>query len=441
MALQTFFPDRKWRPHTGALFLSGFDNSHKALQNICMLRVQKISILLLFSILAVQAGVLPAQTPVTEPAASLMPDEGLVYITPELLSSYLTVMLVIDPDTGVILDYSRGAAEFYGYPSLAGMNIHQLNTLSNEEIQHEMNLARTENRSFFSFQHRRADGSLREVQVNSYPMLRAGRSVLVSRIRDVTDEIASARQAERLKRVTILVLTLAVLVLALLFFLLSRLLRSRNRAHAEVRRQLAEKDLLLKEVHHRIKNNMCSIEQLLVMQLAQTDNDQALSMLQDAIGRIKPMTVLYDKLLNAGCYTGGSVKGYLEGLIESIRAVFPHNEHVSVVCRIADFTVHPAQLFSIGIILNELFTNIMKYAFPVGADGIVTVFAELTQSGEICIEIQDNGQGLPDGFDLACATGFGLTIVKMLCQQYRGSFVMENRQGTLARVRLQAVKG
>lgn len=406
-----------------------------------MLRVQKISFLLLFSILTVQAGVLPAQNSVSDSSVSLADADVAVYITPELLSSYTTIMLVIDPDTGVILDHSRGAAEFYGYPSLVGMNIHQLNTLSNEDIHEEMSRARTENRSFFSFQHRLADGSLREVQVNSYPMLRAGRSVLVSRIRDVTQEMVAARQTERLKRAAILVLTLAVLVLALLFFQLARLLRSRNRAHAEVRRQLAEKDLLLKEVHHRIKNNMCSIEQLLVMQLTQTDNDLAVSMLQDAIGRIKPMTVLYDKLLNAGCYTGGSVKGYLEGLIESIRAVFPHNEHVSVVCRIADFSVHPAQLFSIGIILNELFTNIMKYAFPAGADGIVTVFAELTNSGEILIEIQDNGQGLPEGFDIASATGFGLTIVKMLCQQYRGSFVMENRQGTLARVRIQAAKG
>lgn len=369
------------------------------------------------------------------------PVAGDIYFSAELLRSYNTIMLVIDPDTGVILDYSRGASLFYGYPELRGMNIGEINTLTAEQIRAEMEDATSHNRNSFNFRHRLADGTIRDVDVISYPMMRAGESVLVSRISDVTNMNLARRQLETLKIAVIVILSGLVVLLGVLFFVLRRMIELRDAAAEQIRQQLAEKDILLKEVHHRIKNNISSIEQLLLLQLGQITNPEAVSVVQDAVARIKPMTVLYDKLLKAGCYSGGSAKEYLEGLIESIRAVFPHNEHISVVCRITDFPVHPNQLFSMGIILNELFTNIMKYAFPPGADGIVTVFADRTDTGEIVIEIQDNGRGLPEDFELETATGFGLTIVKMLCQQYRGSVAMENRQGTLARVRLQVREG
>ncbi len=365
-------------------------------------------------------------------------DSETVYFSIDQLHSYETAMMVIDPETGIILEASGGAQRFYGYPKLIGMNINTINTLSPDETFKEMQNARTENRNFFHFRHVLQDGSIREVYVNSYPMYLKDKLVLVSRITDVTDEIKRAERVEIIKVLALFILSSLVLLLTVFFRYTRKVMRERETADATVRRQLNEKEVLLREVHHRIKNNISSIEGMLIMQLQATTNSEAVDALQKAIGRIKLMSVLYEKLLRSGKYREDSIKTYLEDLIHSIHALFPNNERISIVTQIDDFTLSSKQLFTIGIIINELFTNIMKYAFEPAGSGIVS-FSVIRKDQFLSIEIQDNGRGLPEGFSLKEATGFGLTIVKMLCAQFQGTIIMENRQGTLCRISLPFV--
>jgi PAS domain S-box-containing protein len=210
-------------------------------------------------------------------------------------------------------------------------------------------------------------------------------------------------------------------------------LSERMRAEEEITRQLAEKGILLKEVHHRIKNNIASIGGLISLRLQSITNPEAIAVLQDAIGRVDSMRILYDKLLLSEGYKDISVKNYIESLADTLMALFPESAKVTIGKRIADFQLNAKQLFPIGIIINELITNTMKYAFIDREAGTMNVSLAIKNS-HITLTVQDNGCGLPDGFDIEKSQGFGLKLVTMLSKQLGGSFIMETHAGTQCKV-------
>ncbi len=203
----------------------------------------------------------------------------------------------------------------------------------------------------------------------------------------------------------------------------------RKHAEMEVQRQLSEKSILLKEVHHRIKNNIASIEALLSMQSDSSSNPETVSTLQDAIGRVGSMRVLYDKLLIGEDYQNASVKNYIESVFEAVMALFPGNTRITSVQRIDDFNLDPRNLFTLGLIVNELLTNILKYAFKGRDSGVITITIGIVE-GHVTLVIQDDGRGLSPDFDLANSKGFGLMLVRMLSESLHGVFTIKNGDGT-----------
>ncbi|MDZ7794570.1 MAG: PAS domain-containing protein [Spirochaetia bacterium] len=202
---------------------------------------------------------------------------------------------------------------------------------------------------------------------------------------------------------------------------------SRKQMEDELKKQLSEKELLLREVHHRIKNNIASVGSLLSMQIQSVSNQEALSVLQDAVGRVNSMKVLYDKLLIQNDYEDSSAKSYTEGLIESLRNLYSDETHLTIETRIDEFNLPQKTLFSLGIIINELFTNTMKYAFADKTGGSIVVSLTKTEN-QVTLTIQDNGRGLPEDFAIEESTGFGLTLVRMLIEHLGGSYAIENRE-------------
>ena len=207
----------------------------------------------------------------------------------------------------------------------------------------------------------------------------------------------------------------------------------RKQAEEEIKRQLAEKMILLKEVHHRIKNNIASIGGLLSLQAQAVTNPEAIAVLQDAIGRVNSMRILYDKMLLTEGYKDISVKNYVESLAASVVALFPDSAKVTIEQRISDFQLDPKQLSPLGIIINELLTNIMKHAFTNRDAGLIKIsLAKIDK--HVTLTIQDDGNGLPAGFDINGSEGFGLILVKMLSQQLGGSFSIKMHEGTICTV-------
>lgn len=210
--------------------------------------------------------------------------------------------------------------------------------------------------------------------------------------------------------------------------LILKYLLQRKQAEEQISSLLAEKELLLKEVHHRIKNNMNTIKGLLFLQADSLSDPSAIAALQDAEGRVESMMVLYDKLYLSDNYRELSIKKYLPVLVEEIIRNFPNRESVRVEESIDNFIIEAETLFPLGIMVNEIITNMMKYAFAGRENGIIKISATLNKS-HVTIEIQDNGIGLPESVDLQKSTGFGMQLVGMLTEQIGGNMRIERGDG------------
>lgn len=158
-------------------------------------------------------------------------------------------------------------------------------------------------------------------------------------------------------------------------------------------------------------------------------NPEAASALQDAIALVQSLRVLYQKLLTSDEYEESSVRDYIESLVNSVVDVFPSKQKIRVEKRIADFRLDSKSLFALGIIINELLSNTLKYAFNDRDSGLITIVLD-KDGNHVTLTVQDNGKGLPDGFDVNESQGFGLMMVTMLAQQFGGRFTMESRDGT-----------
>lgn len=200
-------------------------------------------------------------------------------------------------------------------------------------------------------------------------------------------------------------------------------------AEKEIKQQLSENEILLKEAYHRIKNNIASIESLLNLQATSTDNIEVKSVLQESISRIQSTRVLYEKLLISNNYQDVSIKNYIDSLIDSLVTVFSESKYIFIERNMVDFTVSSKNAIPIGIIINELMTNVFKYAFKDQKTGNILLEVKKTEN-HVILTIKDNGVGIDERVDANKSPGFGLTIVKMLAEQLNGTFTMENDNGT-----------
>ena len=201
----------------------------------------------------------------------------------------------------------------------------------------------------------------------------------------------------------------------------------RKQAEESIKALLAEKELILKEVHHRLKNNMNTIKGLLFLQIAFLKDPLAISALQGTISRVDSMVVLYDTLYCSHNFNDISVLTYLPSLIDEIIANFPGSESVKVEKKIDDFILEVKLLQPLGIIINELLANIMKYAFTGRENNLITVSATLTDK-KVSIIVSDNGNGIPESVTFENSTGFGMQLVSMLTVQIGGNITIERER-------------
>ncbi len=205
---------------------------------------------------------------------------------------------------------------------------------------------------------------------------------------------------------------------------------SRQKADEKrIRELLSEKDLLLKEVHHRIKNNMNTVMSLISLQAENLGESPASAALKDARSRIGTMMLLYDRLYRSENLDETPVDDYLLALISDILAVYPHGPAIEVRTQIGRFNLSVAKMSALGIIVNELVTNAMKHAFGPATGGVLSVSASL-ENRRVTVVVEDNGPGMPASCDPGTSRGFGMQLVAMLANQLDGAITLERARGT-----------
>ncbi|HOP30465.1 MAG TPA: PAS domain S-box protein [Spirochaetota bacterium] len=218
------------------------------------------------------------------------------------------------------------------------------------------------------------------------------------------------------------------------FFALLLDITERKKAEEKVLSLLNEKELLLKEVHHRIKNNMGSISSLLYLQADTLQDPAAIEAIQDARSRVISMMSIYEMLYRSEDCRSVSVFEYLTDLIEKISVTYIRSRKISIEKDIDDFRLDSSMLFPAGMIINELLTNALKYAFPDGSSGSIMIRMKKLCGKTVEISVKDSGVGLPDAVKIAKSKGFGLSLVNMLVQQLHGKLNIVKNGGTEFRI-------
>ncbi|MDX9958651.1 MAG: response regulator [Spirochaetia bacterium] len=209
----------------------------------------------------------------------------------------------------------------------------------------------------------------------------------------------------------------------------NRDITDRKLAEERIQALLREKDLLLCEVHHRIKNNMNSVSSLLSLQKSRLKDQNAIDALETAQHRLRSMGLLYEKLYRSNHVGSIAMGNYLLPLVKEIVDTIPCHAAVTVVDDIGDFELEAPLLQPLGIAVNEIVTNSLKYAFEGRTKGVIRVAAGKTGK-RVCITLGDDGIGLPPFIETEKSGGLGLVLIKALVEQLDGTIRIERVSGT-----------
>jgi two-component sensor histidine kinase len=206
----------------------------------------------------------------------------------------------------------------------------------------------------------------------------------------------------------------------------------RVQAEARIRGSLREKETLLSEIHHRVKNNLQIVSSLLALQSERVNDPKVVDALRDSQGRIRSMALIHDQLYRSADLSRIDYKRYLESLAESV--IKSHsNGTASIRIRIrADHVfLSVAQALPCSLVINELVSNAFKHAFPGSSTGAIHIEFLETENGTYTFTVEDNGRGLPRDFDIRQTTSLGLQLVINLVEaQLRGSIEVMSSEGT-----------
>ena len=217
----------------------------------------------------------------------------------------------------------------------------------------------------------------------------------------------------------------------------------RKRAEAELREALAEKEVLLAEIHHRVKNNLTAFISLLSLEGSYDESPAGLALKKDLQNRARSMALIHETLYRTGKYSSVEMGMYLSTLVEQIAGSYDPEQAVKVIVRGDGVSIDLARATPCGLIVNELVTNSFKYAFPDTFDcrksrhGPCTIAVGIAEEGDTYLmTIRDNGIGLPEGFDARNAKSLGLKLVNFLAKyQLRATVGVQSGQGTEFEIR------
>ncbi len=202
-----------------------------------------------------------------------------------------------------------------------------------------------------------------------------------------------------------------------------------------LRSAVGERDALLKEAHHRVKNNLQVITSLLEMQARQTADRQALSLLSEARNRITTIAAIHELLYQSGSFSEVDLAAYARRLVRHVVSLYDENHEIEAYVDGEGITIDLARAVPFGLLLNELVSNAYKHAFRSRAGGELRV-GLCKDDVYIRLQVTDTGVGLPSGFNERPPTTLGLQLVGMLTKQLGGTVTFDSAGGTRVGVRV-----
>ena len=205
----------------------------------------------------------------------------------------------------------------------------------------------------------------------------------------------------------------------------------RKQAEEQIKSSLAEKEVLLKEIHHRVKNNLQIISSLLNLQADFVTDQLMLDMLKESQNRVKSMALIHEKLYQSKDLSQIDFGEYIRNLTNYLmRSYTVDTNAIKLYIDVTQIELSVNAAVPCGLLINELISNSFKHAFPKGRKGSIDIELFSANDGQIVLVVKDSGVGLPQNFDIKKAKSLGLQLVNTLSQQLKGKMKLSNNAGT-----------
>ena len=321
----------------------------------------------------------------------------------ELFNAITEAILIHDPDTFEILDMNETALHMYGYSreELMGINLellsqHPIDPSARRAL---MELIKREGSHTAEIEAKRNDGSCFWVEVKFRYASIHGEKRILANVRDIS---------------------------------------SRKQYLRELEKSAQEQELLLREVHHRVKNNMQVIISLLNLQAEYTQDSNLFEIFREMQNRIRSMALIHEKLFRSKSMSSVDFANYINSLtFELINFYAIDSKRIRIHQKIDEMNLNITKAIPCGLIVNELITNALKYAFPGKREGDIWLSVRTLERNSAEIEIKDNGIGLDPLPDFATTRTMGLRIVRILTEQLGGHLEIRGDQGAAFTLRFK----
>lgn len=264
------------------------------------------------------------------------------------------------------------------------------------------------------------------------------RAELAQRELEVKYETNEKASENRWLRIIVAAASVVLLLLIILLWLVIRAHKKQEVANRELQeknalidRQAQEKDTLMLEIHHRVKNNLQIVSSLLNLQANTLTDEKAIAALRESHNRVKSISLIHQKLYSQEALSAIYLEEYIVQLYTHLKQVF-NAPHIDFQCSAypPHFKLSMDHSIPLGVILNELITNSIKYAQINKSGGQIRIVITDLLNGQCSLCYSDNGVGLPDGFDIKSSTSLGMRIVSELSRQMRGVLTVTSDAGT-----------
>lgn len=204
----------------------------------------------------------------------------------------------------------------------------------------------------------------------------------------------------------------------------------RKRSEDSISESLSVKNAMLREIHHRVKNNLSQISSFLQLMSLHEDNEKVHRVLSDADLRVKSIMLIYESLYEAGQLDTVDCREYLSDLIQAIDGVLNCDNRIDIHVECDELQLHVNQAVPLALILNELLINAFKHAFDEDESGSIHV-AIRKEGDTVTVRVRDSGRGFPSGFDQMSGEQLNLSVMQSLARQLRAHYEMFNDGGAV----------
>ncbi|MBS1598333.1 MAG: tetratricopeptide repeat protein [Bacteroidetes bacterium] len=231
---------------------------------------------------------------------------------------------------------------------------------------------------------------------------------------------------------------LLLLVIVGLFYNQNKIRKKSNlelkEKNQSLQKLLEEKEWLMKEIHHRVKNNLQIVISLLNTQLKYVHSDDAIQAISESMQRMQSISLLHQRLYQSDSTAVVEMRSYIEELVSYLEGSSGSTQNIIFKMDIDEIEFDLAQAIPVGLILNEALTNAIKHAFAQNKNNMVAVSLKKQNGRHIVLHINDNGKGIPEHVDLGTSNSMGIRLIKGLTRQLNGKLKIQNKGGLLIQI-------